>query len=116
VILEIIFLTGKSLLYGFVRLDVFLRSALHTDVSVFQLDSFVLKDIQATCSLVHDVDFGEDSECSMTVLVIFSRKLERIGYGKVLVDGDNAENDAHAVFDVFLCEILCDLLDVFRLI
>lgn len=65
--------------------DVLLGTVDNSDVSELQVDFLVEQHFFGAGSLVHDVDFADDSNGSFAGLVPLSSQFEAVGSGEILV-------------------------------
>ena len=64
------------------------------------MDFLVHKHLLGRCPLVHDVDFGDNSDGALSGLVPLSGKFESVRNGEILISGDDAEDDGLGVLAV----------------
>ncbi len=101
---------------GHVSHHLLLRAAFHAHVAIFQLELLVLEDLHGIGALVHQVDFGQNSQRPLSLRVEFLGETQGVGSGDVDVGRDHAQDQSILILAVFANEPLRDLQDVLGLV
>ena len=94
-------------------IDIFLSSVDDTDVPQFEMDLLIHQHLLSGGALIHDVDFGDDSDGPLLASIPLSGQFQTVGDCHVLIGRDYTEDNGFGIFAVPGCHIGGDLLDVF---
>ena len=72
---------------------VFLRAALHAIVTQPQWEVSAVQHMQRVCTLVHEVDLGDDTDGSLALWVNFFGELERVAISQVIGGRRQGQNE-----------------------
>ena len=96
--------------------DVLLRSVLDSNKSKSQGHIFTFNHPLSTCSLVHDIDLSDDTDCSYSFIINFSSHLKTIRVGYISICRNYTQYDGTRIRHVSICHSTCNLLDIIWLI
>jgi len=96
--------------------DVLLGSVLDTNETKSKADVLTFDHSLGACSLIHDINLGDDTNCSNTLWITITSHLETIRCGQILIGWQHAENDCSTITNVPVSHGTCDLLDVIWLV
>ena len=111
---ELLFLDG-SLNTNSVN-NILLRPVFDADKSKSQLHIFAFNHSLGVGTLVHDIDFSDDTDSSNTFWVQLSCHLKSIGGSHISIGWENAKNNSSWVTNVSLGHSSCDLLNIVWLV
>lgn len=109
-------LTLQSLCKRFVLLDVLLRTVYESNESELQWVHSSSQDVQRVRSVVHEIEFRQDTNCSPPHRIDLASELERLGVDEIDVGGGYGEDDAVGLRDVLGDEVARLFLDIGGLI
>jgi len=81
VALEEVHFILQMLIDWFVRVNITLRTVLNSDPTKLEFVVLVVQDLANVflCSLIDNIDFGQNTNCSVTIGVDSRRRIERVG-------------------------------------
>ena len=94
-------------------IDIFLGSIDDTNVAQFEVNLLIHQHLLSGGALVHDIDFGDDSDGSLLVPVPLPSQFQTVGDCHVLIGRNYAEDNGFGIFAVSGCHFGGDLLNVF---
>lgn len=105
-------LGSKCIGQGLVPLNVLLRAVDDADEAQFQGVDAARENVESVCSVIHEIQLGEDTDGSLSHGVDMTGELQCLGVDQVLVSGRDGKDDAVGFGNVLGDEVPCLLLNV----
>ena len=93
-ILEKLGLRIPGIFHAFVCVNVLLAAVHATDEAEFEGVDTASKDVESVSACIHQVEFGQDSDCAAALRIDCTREFEGIGVSEVDVGRRDCENYA----------------------
>lgn len=94
-------------------IDILLCSVDNTNVSKFKKNLLIHKHLLSTGAFVHNIDFSNNPNSSLTFSIPLSSKFKSIRCGKILVSGYNTKNNSFRITTISFCHFCCDSFYIF---
>lgn len=112
--IELLLLDG--LIDGNTVYDILLGSVFNTDETETQVHILSLNHSLSIGSLVHDIDFRDNTDCPDTFGVDLSRHLKTIGGGHICIGWQGTQNNSSGVTDISHGHCSCNLFNIVWLV
>ncbi len=116
VVLEKVSFGLQSIRERSAALDVRLRTVDNTNKAKLQRVYTSRQDIHGVCSVIHEIQLGEDTNCPLAHGVDMASQLQRLRVDKIDVCGGDGEDDTVGLGNVLGDESTSLLLDICRLV
>jgi len=96
--------------------DILLGSVFDSNETESKSDIFSFDHSFGTCTFIHDIDFGDDTDSSNTFWIDLSSHLQTIRGGHIDVSWEHTQNDCSWITNISICHCSSNLFNVIRLI
>ena len=97
---KIFLLWFNTFFYRYIIVHIFLASIFNSNISVSKRDLLIFKNISRIISTIHNIDFGEATDWSLTRWIYFSHDLQSFTCSEILIGRDHTKNDRSWLIDI----------------